>query len=367
MPPKEKAPSAKDKRKAAKEAEKAMKESVEACQEGEVILDKINVDKNIGIAQFPKAVVHFTKAIELNPGNSQAYLLRAKCMKGMGDFDKAAQDYTKALEVQPHDYDALSCRAYCHEQLEQWDAAIADYSAVIELLPDDDHAYNMRGYCRAAKRAPGLRLKAVEYKHVMSDLTKAIELNPCNYFAHANRGNVQFDRQNYTKAIEDYSRALFTKDDYWYVYSRRGLAYFECVRAERTPSAAGERDEVDDEEAAKAKAEAAKKKTQEEVWEEEFWAEERNLRRQEQHESFLTQAVKDFTVFLKHSEKESGELDPATLLYRAHAYLMQRNLDDSLKDFKKVKELDPSLAPVVEPKIDAIREQTGVKALVHAE
>ena len=357
MPPKEKAPSAKDKRKAAKQAELAVKESMEACLEGEAILDKINVDKNIGTSLFPKAVVPFSRAIALDDNNAQAYLLRARCMKGMQEFDNAIADYTKALEVNPSDYEALSCRTYCYEQVRDWDAAIEDCTAVIAIQPDDDHAYNMRGYARAAKRPPGLKLKGVEYKQVVADFTKAIELNECNYYAYANRANVRFDRCEYYKAIEDYSRALFIKDDYWFVHSRRGLAYYEYVLNERTPKEVDGASQGSD-------TEEVEEKGKQEQWEEEFWAEEQNQRRQEQQEAFLVQAIKDFSLYLKHFEKDTGDQDTATLLHRAHTYLLQGNLDESLKDFKKAKELEPSLQSVVNPKIDAIREQTGVKALV---
>ena len=360
MPPK--GASAKEKRKQQRQAELAMKESAEACAEGEAILDKINMEKNIGISQYPKAVTHFTRAIDSNATNGQAYLLRAKCMKAVQDYDKAITDYSKAIELNANDAEALLSRAYCYEQKQDWDAAISDCTAAIEIQPEDDHAYNMRGTSRANKRPPGLRLKNVEYNQVIADFTKAIELNDCNYYAYANRGNVRCDRQEYLKAIEDYSRALYIKDDYWYVHSRRGVAYYEFVLAERTPR--------DAEDIAPAEKNAASTKLTplKEQWENEFWHEECILRNKEQTEAFLTQAIQDLTIYIKHEEKEKGDSSTASLVYRAHTYLLQGNLDDALKDFKKAKELDASLEPLVKPQINAIREQTGVnKALVHAD
>eukprot|EP01060_Flectonema_neradi_P010106 TRINITY_DN17239_c0_g1_i1.p1 TRINITY_DN17239_c0_g1~~TRINITY_DN17239_c0_g1_i1.p1 ORF type:complete len:382 (+),score=76.93 TRINITY_DN17239_c0_g1_i1:64-1146(+) len=360
MPPK--GASAKEKRKQQRQAELAMKESTEECTQGEAILDKINMEKNIGISQYTKAVGHFTKAIDAIATNGQAYLLRAKCMKAMQDYDKAISDYSKAIELNPNDAEALLSRAYCYEQKQDWDAAIGDCTAAIEIQPNDDHAYNMRGTSRANKRPAGLRLKNVEYKQVIDDFTKAIEKNDCNYYAYANRGNVRCDRQEYLKAIEDYSRALYIKDDYWYVHSRRGVAYYEYVLAERSPK------EDPDVVPAEKNAASEKQASLKDQWEDEFWNEECVLRNKEQFEAFLAQAILDFTIYIKHEEKEKGDSSTASLVYRAHTYLLQGNLDDALKDFKKAKELDASLEPLVKPQIDAIREQTGVnKALVHAD
>eukprot|EP01064_Diplonema_japonicum_P029555 TRINITY_DN4814_c3_g1_i1.p1 TRINITY_DN4814_c3_g1~~TRINITY_DN4814_c3_g1_i1.p1 ORF type:complete len:363 (+),score=109.95 TRINITY_DN4814_c3_g1_i1:78-1166(+) len=356
--------SAKDRKKAQRAAELAMKESMEACTEGEAILDKINVDKGLGVNQFPKAVVHFTKAIEGNPGNAAAYLLRAKCMKLTGEFEKAIADYSKAAEINPTDPDALSGRSYCHSQIQEWDATIADCTAVIAIQPEDGNAFNLRGYARASKRAPGLKLRAIEYKQILEDYTQAVSLNDCNYHAYANRGNVRFDRGEYFNAIEDYSRALFIKDDYWYIHYRRGVAYYEYVFEGMKPK----EDESDEEEKKpSSKAAPLDEKKLKEMWEEEFWKEEYTARQAEQQEAFLNQALQDLTTYMKHVEKEKGEPDTSTLVHRAHVYLLQRNFDDALKDFKKAKELDKSLEPLVNPQIDAIREQTGVKALVHAE
>ncbi|KAJ9470850.1 TPR repeat-containing protein [Diplonema papillatum] len=359
MPPK--GPSAKEKKKAQKALEMAAKESMEAVAEGEAILDKINVDKNTGLGQFPKAIAQFTRAIEANPSNATAFLMRAKCMKLTLEFEKAIADYTMAIELNNQDTEALASRGYCSEQVRDWDAAIADYSAIIELQPDDDHPYNMRGLARAKKRPAGLNLKNVEYMQVIADFTKAIELNDCNYYAYASRANARFDRREYFSAIEDYSRALHIKDDYWYVLSRRGLAYYEYVLAKRTKGPASPEEE---EEREKLAAEN-RRKPLEQQWEDEFWQEERELRDKEQVEAFLTQAVADFTNYIKHDEKDKGDPDPATLVHRAHTYLLQDNLDDALKDFKKAKQLDPSLDALIDAQITDIRNRTGVAKAIN--
>eukprot|EP01063_Lacrimia_lanifica_P025413 TRINITY_DN33217_c0_g1_i1.p1 TRINITY_DN33217_c0_g1~~TRINITY_DN33217_c0_g1_i1.p1 ORF type:complete len:357 (+),score=151.33 TRINITY_DN33217_c0_g1_i1:69-1139(+) len=355
MPPKEKAMSAKDRKKAQKALELAMKESNEACLEGEAILDKINVDKGVGVAQFPKAVTFFAKAIELNPENTQAYLLRGRCMKGMQEWQKAIDDYTAALSAAPESAEALSCRAFCAQQLGEWETAIQDWTAVISIRSDDDHAFNMRGYARSQLRMPGLKLKKAEFEHVISDFTQAVQLNDCNFYAYANRANAHYDAQEYKKAIEDYSHALHVKEDYYYVLSRRGLAYYESVLHDRMPTDLPKPAVKD-----AATGDAAAGKTLEQQWEEEFWKEEAQLRDQELQDAFLDQAVKDFTTYLKQHEKEHGDLDASTLMYRAHVHLLQGKLDDASYDFKKSKEIDPDLAPVVNPMIDEIRERKGL-------
>eukprot|EP01065_Artemidia_motanka_P025481 TRINITY_DN30476_c0_g1_i1.p1 TRINITY_DN30476_c0_g1~~TRINITY_DN30476_c0_g1_i1.p1 ORF type:complete len:375 (+),score=132.64 TRINITY_DN30476_c0_g1_i1:79-1203(+) len=359
MPPK---PGAKEKRRLAKLQEMQLKESAAQCDEGEEILNKVREDKPLSqnMQHYQGAVKCFTHAIGNNPENQRAYVVRGKCHKAMLEWDKAIADFTKAIELlrgsdtPGHQQvllpDALNGRAYSLEQQNKLDEAIDDYTAVIELQPDDDHAYNMRGNARSRRRTRGLRLRNVEFSQVIMDFTRAIELNEFSFHAWANRGSAYFDHQEYRKAVDDYSRAMYVKDDYHYMLLRRAVAYYELVLAERQ--------EDQDKAAAKAagKLDSQETKTQEQLWEEEFWEEEKAARRVEQQDDFLHQALKDLDNYIKFTGGESGQPDVEAVVQRGLVQRLMGDLDAARASFKKAKEQAPELGALVDGQLRQIRQ-----------
>eukprot|EP00756_Hemistasia_phaeocysticola_P029464 Hpha_TRINITY_DN16234_c1_g3::TRINITY_DN16234_c1_g3_i1::g.13417::m.13417 len=362
MPPK---PGAKEKRRLQKLQEMQLKESAAACDEGEEVLLKVREDKPLptNMPHYQSAVKCFNRAVENNPDSQRAFVLRGRCFKAMQEWEKSVGDFSKAVELLQgsetpgHQQmllpEALRGRAYCYEQLGQLDEAIDDYTSLIELQPDDDHAYNMRGNARSRKRPRGLRLKNVEFQQVVSDLTRAIDLNDCNYHALAGRGSAYFDRQEYRKAIADYSRAVFLKDDYHYMLLRRAVAYYELVLQERAE---------DSEKASEKKVRNTAGKTQEQVWEEEYWEEEAAARRHEQQEEFMQQALKDLESYMKHTGGEQGQQDVEALIQRGMVQRLMNDLEAAKQSFKKAKDIAKEIAPEF---ITLIEKQTElVKRLI---
>ena len=68
----------------------------------------------------------------------------------------------------------------------------------IELNPDFAKAYHRRGQTYFSRN---------NYDRAIADYTKAIELNPDFAKAYHRRGQTYFSRNNYDRAIADYTKA----------------------------------------------------------------------------------------------------------------------------------------------------------------
>jgi len=98
------------------------------------------------------------------------------------EIRKKMKLYTKAIELNPNDTDAYYKRGSAKSKLQDYKGAIKDNNKAIELNPNFAMAYLNRG---AAKG--GLQ----DYKGAIEDYNKAIELNPDYALAYANRGNAK--------------------------------------------------------------------------------------------------------------------------------------------------------------------------------
>ena len=59
--------------------------------------------------QYDQALFDFTKAIELNPKDADAYINRGFVYDKKGQYDQAISNFTKALEINPK-----YAEAYCN-------------------------------------------------------------------------------------------------------------------------------------------------------------------------------------------------------------------------------------------------------------
>ena len=99
----------------------------------------------------------------------------------------------------------------------QLDEAISDLNKAVELNPLDAGAYFYRG---------NAYYKKGQFDEAVSDYGKAIELNPRYTNAYFSRGLHYLNKEDYKKAISDYNKAIKITPDNPAAYYYRGTAYF---------------------------------------------------------------------------------------------------------------------------------------------
>lgn len=147
---------------------------------------------------------------------SETHLKNAAEAISQGDYDKAVIEFTKLIEIDPDNADHYYARGSCYYHIEQYDLAISDVNMAIELGDNRlDLDYDLRG---SSYFAMG------DYDTAISDLTKAIEIykNPLYY---NDRGLVYHEKGDYNMAIEDFSIAINISPQDPRLYSSRADTY----------------------------------------------------------------------------------------------------------------------------------------------
>lgn len=109
--------------------------------------------------------------VTCNPGVAEAYISRGRLFERLGEDRKAVVDYTKALQINPTDVMAYIWRSASNLRMGAYAAARDDAYAAIKLAPTTHQAW--------------IQASAAEncldnYKKGIEDCDKAIELNPNN-------------------------------------------------------------------------------------------------------------------------------------------------------------------------------------------
>ncbi len=90
-------------------------------------------DKKLKVGDTKGAMVHYNKALELDPTNADIYTKRGTGYMVSGKTENARKDLDKAVELAPTNIKALLKRARVHRSLGLFDAAVTDYETVKSL------------------------------------------------------------------------------------------------------------------------------------------------------------------------------------------------------------------------------------------
>ena len=216
-------------------------ERSEKALSAKLALQQGNVCMMLG--QIEMAMEAYSRVIELNPNNPNAYNNRGVAYNARGDFDRAVEDYTKVIELNPDDAIAYNNRGGVYYLKGEYDSAIVDFSKAIELNPDYAIAYNNRGVAYHLKK---------EYDSAIEDYTKAIELNPDYAIAYNNRGKAYgvkdevdgltlrpdspTSKRAVIRAIKDYNPAIGLNPELAPAYYNRGVAWLRLREWEKAKS-----------------------------------------------------------------------------------------------------------------------------------
>lgn len=127
------------------------------------------------------------------------YINSANSKFELNDYSGAIEDYTKAIELDSNNANAFYNRANCKYRLNDYRGSLVDCVKAIELKPSFSFIYTLSGECKDALE---------DRKGALLDFTKAIELNPKDAFAYYNRGIIRFYYFNQKEgACLDWSKA----------------------------------------------------------------------------------------------------------------------------------------------------------------
>lgn len=115
-----------------------------------------------------KSIEYFTKSIELDNTESNAYYFRGYAYYDKGDHKKAMKDFDKAIELNPKHHEAYFERGNLYLDAKDYNEQIANYDKAIEFCPTSGKYYYWRGYAKLF----GLKDK----DKACPDYVKAIEL-----------------------------------------------------------------------------------------------------------------------------------------------------------------------------------------------
>lgn len=155
------------------------------------------------------------KATDLDPHYSEPHKLWAYSNQLLGYPSRAETGYTRAIEANPQDWEAYALRGELYQQYEMYEKAVADFTKAIDGGLAENRTYGFRAASRYALK---------DYEGALADYTKAIELNPNYGGGFYGRGRCKYALQDYAGAVEEYNQAIALFPNEASLYGPRGEA-----------------------------------------------------------------------------------------------------------------------------------------------
>ena len=170
------------------------------------------------------ALADYSAVIRLEP-TSQTYNSRAKLY--FDNFDhpdslkKALVDYTKAIELDPQDAEFYANRGGTYARLNDYENALKDCSTAIDLNPKFANAYLNRSV---------IYHRANELQYALSDIMNYLKLKPLNadIWYEACRTNILLN--NYSEAEKMINKAISLDARQGLFFYQRALLYYNTQR-----------------------------------------------------------------------------------------------------------------------------------------
>lgn len=125
--------------------------------------------RNLRDGAYRQAILDFSKALDLDPGNATAYNNRGLVYVHQSDYARAIADFDAALDLDPELFECLVNRGLAHDEQSDYSLARADFDNALRLLPAFAPAYYGRGSTYS---------HTGDYEKAASDFDRAAQLSP---------------------------------------------------------------------------------------------------------------------------------------------------------------------------------------------
>lgn len=183
------------------EASKSFKEAIQLNELGHFEAFALNMRATFCYLEgdTPGAMEDLTKAIELQPSLTQAYIKRASMHLELGNKDKAADDFEKAMEQNKDDPDIYYHRAQLHFILGEFSEAAKDYQKSIDL--DKDFIYSHIQLGVTQYKLGSIASSMATFRRCIKNFDKVPDVY--NYY-----GELLLDQQKHEEAITRFDTAI---------------------------------------------------------------------------------------------------------------------------------------------------------------
>lgn len=199
-------------------AEKAVDEA-EAAYKLNDQLAYVNIVRgniNHGTGKYTEAIKDFSRALDIDPVNYEAYQGLAGAYEDQGLLTEAEWTYKRAINMQPSNWIGYHSLGIFYKNHSRYADATAQFNKEIELNPQNYLGFNALGV---------VYYYTDQLNNATTMFEKAFSIKP-SYGAASNLGTLYYLQGRYAEAAVKYKKAIEINDKQYEVWGNLGTAYY---------------------------------------------------------------------------------------------------------------------------------------------
>lgn len=158
------------------------------------------------------------------PSDPVFLLRRARAYEYLDDAKQARKDYGKAVDLEPGYLEAYLVRGAYYERIKDYSSALSDYTVVAQTDKNNDSVYLLTAALDVDKN---------EIDKALSELDKGIAVNPARFAFFEQKGELEYDHQHQAApALADFSTAILKDPGVARAWYYRGLCEVDLDKVE---------------------------------------------------------------------------------------------------------------------------------------
>ena len=127
------------------------------------------VDQLYNLQHYDETIASCDRAIDENPEDALAWLMRGMAMENSQQYEEAAASYSRVVKLQPTDHLVWFKRGAVLEKLKRYKEAAISYNYVVRLQPENSWAWHDRGRALETLNC---------YDEALNSYAKALQVKP---------------------------------------------------------------------------------------------------------------------------------------------------------------------------------------------
>ncbi|MEG3929324.1 tetratricopeptide repeat protein [Microcoleus sp. D3_18a_C4] len=194
------------------------------------------------LERYDEALESFDRAIELDPNDLSALVLRGNLLYNLKRYDDALASFDRALELEANYQSIWALRSYVLDNLQRYDEALASFERAIEQGANYEEMWLIRGnvlnnlkrydealesfdrvieldanYKLAWRIRSNVLNNLKRYDEALESVDRVITIDPNDQSAWLLRGNVLNNLKRYDEALEAYDKTIESDhNNHWY-------------------------------------------------------------------------------------------------------------------------------------------------------
>ena len=185
-----------------------------------IVTDRVpTIDDESLMQRHFQSIEYYNSYLATHQPRSVEYFGRGMDFMTLRDYEPAIADFSRAIELTPDWSLAYLMRAIANYQMLKAESGNAGHTSEANKKGDAGHEITPE-------------MRRAKLRSIIADFDKTTELSPNMAFAYYDKGNVLLEEEDLTSAVSAYSKAIELKPDFGEAYYNRGYAYMKLGNRE---------------------------------------------------------------------------------------------------------------------------------------